>query len=131
MKWIIAIVAMLMVMLLVKSVFSDNYLRKKSKSLKDVEQLFVDVKELQTQMASLTTQAVGFRKDSAKFRRNEIIRLTMIASEPLGSEDMIDMMGNEVIWNDAKLTSINEAIEEHQVRLEEMGLPRYVYEYTP
>lgn len=97
----------------------------------EIEQLKIDVADIASQVVGLSAEAVGFRTDTAKWRRNEIIRLSMLASVPAGSTDMIDYTGVEAVWTQDRIDGIMATIEEHQLRLLEMGFERYVYEVSP
>lgn len=106
----------------------DNYSRKRDPNTQGLKNI---VAEHTAQIATLQSEVDGLKGDSATLISNEIIRLTMLASEPDGSVEMIDLMGKEDGWPQTRIDAILAQIEEHQLRLEAMGFPRLVYVYIP
>ena len=73
----------------------------------------------------------GLFNDSIADHKAQVERLTMLASIPVGERSVIDVAGNLVNWDQAKVDLANTKIQEHYTRLADLGEGSWTYTYTP
>lgn len=73
----------------------------------------------------------NYRQASVKYYKNRIIKWTTLVNIPPGATDVYDDAGANVVWDAARIASINAKIAEYFDKLDGLGEGDWIYAYDP